>query len=102
MKTFKSRKTIIISDRVKLEIPGANKHMRVIEIRLPFGFKDRPNIVASISSTDSPGTIMALYDTTYNDFGTQTQIVFGANNTNEAQQVDFEYWCDYIVMGELK
>ncbi|MBP6618674.1 MAG: hypothetical protein KA188_00385 [Leadbetterella sp.] len=101
MKTLKSRKTIIVSDRVKLEIPGINKHMRVIEIRLPYQFKNRPSIIASISSTDSPGTIMALYDTTYNDLGTQSQIVFGANNINEGQQVDFEYWCDYIVMGEL-
>jgi hypothetical protein len=102
MKTLKSRKTIIISDRVKLEIPGENGHMRAVEVRLPYGFKYRPNIIASISSTDSPGNIMALYDTTYNDFDTQTQIVFGANNTNEAQQVAFEYWIDYIVMGELK
>jgi hypothetical protein len=101
MKTLKSRKTIIISDRVKLEIPGANRHMRVVEIRLPYVFRDRPNIIASISSTDSPGNMMALYDTTYNNLGGQTQIVFGVNNTNEGQQVDFEYWCDYIVMGEL-
>jgi hypothetical protein len=101
MKTLKSRKTIIISDRVKLEIPELNKHMRAIEIRLPYRFKNRPNIIASISSTDSPGTIMALYDTTFNDLGVQSQIVFGANNTNAGQQVDFEYWCDYIVMGEL-
>ena len=102
MKTFKSQKTIIISDRVKLEIPGTNKHMRAIEIRLPYVFKERPNIIASISSTDSPGTTMALLGTSYNDFGTETQITFGTNNTNEEQQVDFEYWCDYIVMGELK
>jgi hypothetical protein len=101
METLKSRKTIIISDRVKLEIPQPNKHMRAIEIRLPFQFKNRPNIIASISSTDSPGNIMALFDTTYNNLGAQSQIVFGANNTNAGQEVDFEYWCDYIVMGEL-
>lgn len=102
MKILKSRKTIIISDCVQLEIPGVNKHMRVKEIRLPFVFKERPNIVATVYSTDSPGTIMAIYSVEYNDFGTETQIVFGSNNTNAGQQVDFDYWCAYVVMGELK
>jgi hypothetical protein len=101
MKTLKSRKTIILSDRIKLEIPGANKHMRVKEIRLPFVFNGRPNILASISSPDSAGVMMCLYAVDYNNLGTQTQIVFNTTNTNAGQQVDFEYWCDYVVMGDL-
>ncbi len=129
-------KMIVISDRVLSGITLNAKHMRGVEIRLPYAFKNRPVILANFYSVshdeipftlgeitcgdkvngryvndesigkevwicENPGVIMSVFNITYANWGDQTQITIGANNTNVGQPVDYRYFCDYIITGEL-
>lgn len=83
-----------------MAIPSGGAHVRAIEIRLDQLFRDRPAVVATIHS-NSPGNTFAIWSVEYNVLGSQTQIVIHATNTEVGIPLDFEFWCEYMVMGKM-
>lgn len=100
MSKIVSGNTVIISGRAKMAIPSGGAHVRAVEVFLPERFKGRPTIVATLQSPDSTGNCFVIWNIGCNDLGGQTQIVIHASSM-EGRANDFEFWCDYMIMGEL-
>lgn len=93
-------KSVMIGGRQRMDIPSGGAHVRSVEIRLDQLFGKRPAIVATIHS-NSPGNTFAIWSVEYNVLGAQTQIVIHATNTEIGKPLNYEFWCEYMVMGVL-
>jgi hypothetical protein len=85
---------------VKMDIPSGGKHTRQTEVLIPAKFKAEPTVTATVYSKESPGTMFAIYNIKMNDLGKQTQVVSSATNVEIGAKSDYQFVCDYVVIGE--
>ena len=82
--------------------------LRTAEILIDQQFKDKPTVVATVHHVDTPanptkGNTVPFHITTVDidpdTFKPQTRIMISSVETT-ARRIDYEYWCEYMVMGE--
>ena len=108
---IKSGNTIITSGRVLMEPPG-NSYTKQCFIRTPHLFKDKPIVSVTvytptgktIEHKDSRGPndafpVFGIEETKANG---ETIFKVSATNNEIRKDSDAEYWCDFMMMGELK
>lgn len=102
--------TAIFSGRERMFIPEGGSHTRQVQIIIPHLFKHQPSVVATVHAFNqdterfksSPGTTFAIWAVEYNVINvTQTQIMISAANTDTGIPVDYDFWCEFMVMGKL-
>ena len=105
--------TLIISGRYILDIPSPdnsdNNYMRTADIILDEHFSSKPTVVASIHHVDTPEHrtqgnsvpfVISNIDVDLTVFTPKTRIMIMATQV-EVIRTAYEYWCEYIVMGEV-
>jgi hypothetical protein len=106
--------TVIISGRYKLDIPQNGmpndlNYIRTADIVLDQHFKAKPTVVASIHHVDtsehrtqgnSVPFVISNIDVDLTVYAPKTRIMIMATQV-EVIRIAYEYWCDYIVMGEI-
>ncbi len=105
--------TVMISGRYKMDIPFPDTHhisyLRTTEILIDQQFVGMPTVVATVHHIDTPAnptrgnTVpfhIATVDVDATTFAPQTCIRIGSVETN-ARKIEYEYWCEYMVMGEV-
>jgi hypothetical protein len=105
--------TLIISGRYKLDIPSPdnpdNYYMRTADIVLDEHFSAKPTVVASIHPVDTPEHpthgnsvpfVISNVDVDLTVYAPKTRIMIMATQV-EVIRIAYEYWCEYIVMGEV-
>jgi hypothetical protein len=103
---------VIISGRYKMDIPYPDtlhiSYLRTAEILLDQQFKSKPTVVAivhHVHTEENPtkgNTVpfhIATVDYDPKDFSPQTRIMISSVETT-ARRTEYEYWCEYMVMGE--
>lgn len=88
-------------------IPGDNKHIRDVGIRLPVQFiDDRPAVIAVCHATEGPaaaGLGYVVYQIGVARQGlTHTFVRISAANPTAGQQIDGLFVCNYVVIGKAK
>ena len=105
--------TVIISGRYKMDIPQNDvpnnlDFIRTCDIVLDEHFRAKPTVVASIHHVDTPEHrtegnsvpfVIANIDVDLTVYAPQTRIMIMATQV-DVIRIGYEYWCDYIVMGE--
>jgi hypothetical protein len=105
--------TIIISGRYKLDIPSPdnpdNYYMRTADIVLDQHFTAKPTVVVSIHHVDTPEHrtegnsvpfVISNIDVDLTVYTPKTRIMIMATQV-EVHRISYEYWCEYIVMGQI-
>jgi len=85
---------------VRMDIPSGGKHARQTQVLIPAKFKGEPTVTATVYSKESPGTMFTIYNIQINDLGQQTQVAFSAANVEIGAESDYQFVCDYVVIGE--
>ncbi len=104
--------TVMISGRYKLDIPSPenpdNNYMRTADIVLDQHFRAKPTVVASIHHVNTPEHltegnsvpfVISNIDVDLTVYAPKTRIMIMATQV-DVIRISYEYWCDYIVMGE--
>lgn len=105
--------TVIISGRYKLDIPSPEtidlNYIRTADIILDEHFSAKPTVVASIHHVDTPEHptqgnsvpfVIANIDVDLTVYAPKTRIMIMATQV-DIIKVAYEYWCEYIVMGQV-
>jgi hypothetical protein len=114
MYSIQINNTIICSDRFLLT-PGPDfvpSYTKQEYIRVPYVFKSRPVVSATISSDAyikkdgtkaeaAPVAFVLIAVEADNPYPTETLFKVSAENLEIGKDVLYPYWCDFMVMGEL-
>ena len=105
--------TVIISGRYKLDIPSPQttdlNFIRTADIILDQHFRAKPTVVASIHHVDTPEHptqgnsvpfVISNIDVDLTVYVPKTRIMIMATQV-DGIKIAYEYWCDYIVLGEV-
>ncbi len=98
--------SFICSGIEPMSIPGDNKHIRDVGIRLPVQFIDRPAVTAVCHATEGPaaaglGYLVYQVGVVPQD-PTHTFVRISAANPTAGQQIDGLFVCNYVVIGKAK
>jgi hypothetical protein len=99
MYTIQSGNTVFVADRFKLQPDVAR--VKQCTIRAPFLFKDRPVVTVTIS-TEAADTPMLVYGVEQFEATGETAFKVSVINFEPGVENQFEYWCDFTMIGELK
>jgi hypothetical protein len=101
MYTIKSGNTIFIADRVKMQPDVAR--VKQCYVRAPYIFKERPVVTVTVS-TECASTPMLVYGVEAPETQPTGETYFKVSALNFETNVEneFEYWCDFTMVGELK
>lgn len=97
---------VMISGRYKMDTPSAAHYLRTCDIYLEQVFTNVPTITATVHhvNTEAHPTkgntvpfLISNIDLIQSN--NQTRIMICSVETT-AREIEYEYWCDYIVMGE--
>lgn len=98
---------IIISGKYKMDIPGGLKYLRTTEIWLEREFTKIPTVVATVHHvntrkfpTQGNAVPFAIFSVEVDFLAPRTRVMIGASNIN-GNLSDYEFWCEYMVMGEI-
>ncbi|MBA4195985.1 MAG: hypothetical protein C0459_00395 [Chitinophaga sp.] len=91
---------VIVYGTEPMQIPTA-AHVRQLTITIPFLFKEKPTVNATISG-DGPGGGFVIWNIIIAPTGTSTIIKFSANNIVIGQPDKANYECAYTVIGQKK
>ncbi len=104
--------TVVISGRYKLDIPSPEnpdlQYIRTADIVLDQQFRSTPTVVVSIHHVDTPEHrtegnsvpfVVSYIDVDLTVYAPKTRIMIMATQV-EVHRSAYEYWCEYIVMGE--
>lgn len=98
--------SFICSGIEPMSIPGRNKHLRDVLVRLPVQFIGPPTVTAICDAEDPPasaGIPYPVYGTTVVPQGdTHTLVRISAANNTPGQQIDGLFLCHYVVIGKAK
>ena len=111
MYTIKSGNTIITAGRVVME-PDGNSYTKQCFIRTPHLFKDKPIVNVTVYSptgktskgkpSTGPNDAFPVFGIEESKATGETIFKVSATNNEIRKDSDAEYWCDFMMMGELK
>ena len=107
-------KILTISGRYKMDTPDGVGYARTIDLWLHEKYKTIPTVVASVHHVNTPEhltmgnfvpfvvctTDVEIYPITPENPTYITRIMVGATNISIGIISEYEYWCEYIIMGE--
>ena len=100
MYTIHSGNTLFIADRVFMIIPDGGSHVRQCYIRAPYLFKERLVVTVTVSTGQS-STPFCEYGVEFAPATDETLFKVSALNVQIGVPDEHEYWCDFIMTGEL-
>ena len=108
---IKSGNTIITSGRVLMEPPG-NSYTKQCFIRTPHLFKDKPIVSVTVytptgktiehKDSRGPNDAFPVFGIEESKATGETIFKVSATNNDIGKDSDAEYWCDFMMMGQLK
>ena len=100
MYTIQSGNTVITSGREKMGPDNINSFVKQCIISTPFIFKDIPVVTLNVYTKEGNGAFPVYSMVHFISTGQTTFKVSATNNEIGKESAD-EYWCDYMIMGEL-
>jgi hypothetical protein len=99
MYKIKSGNRLITSGTVSME-PSGKSFIKQCFIRTPHLFKDRPVVSVTIY-TIKGNDAFVLYSLVQSNATGETIFKVSATNNEPGKESADEYWCDFMMMGEL-
>jgi hypothetical protein len=99
MHNIKSDSTFITSGTVRMEPPGKS-FIKQCFIRTPHLFKGRPVVSVTIN-TIKGNDAFVLYSLVQTIATGETIFKVSATNNEAGKESADEYWCDFMMIGEL-